>query len=277
MGVKAEENTEVAALDEDLFSAGFDEAIDPTETKEEESAESAPEVDVKPEEPAAPEVETPAAKVETPAAKVETPAPVDVHALVAAAVEAATKVEPAKADTPETPAPSAEELAAEEQYRKDWPEHAAREDRMKAELVALKDLLTTTVEALKTQIQPVIETASASAQEKHYNTIAAKHPDADNIIDDVEKWIETQPKFLQPQYTKVLESGTASDVIELFDTYKEATKTVVPDPKPEVDKTKEDRLKRMEVPTTLRTSVTAEPDPEDFDGAFEQEAKRLAA
>lgn len=270
MGVKAEENTEVAALDEDLFSAGFDEAIDPTETKEEESAESAPEVDVKPEESATPEVETPATKVET-------PAPVDVHALVAAAVEAATKVEPAKVGTPEIPAPSAEEIAAEEQYRKDWPEHAAREDRMKSELAALKDLLTTTVEALKTQIQPVIETASASAQEKHYNTIVAKHPDADTIVADVEKWIGTQPKFLQPQYAKVLESGTASDVIELFDAYKATKPAPVADTKPEVDKTKEDRLKRMEVPTTLRTSVTAEPDPDDFDEAFEQEAKRLAA
>lgn len=146
----------------------------------------------------------------------------------------------------------------------------------------MKTLLTTTVEALKGQIQPVIDNAATTAEEKHYNTIIGAHPDAEAIVPKVEEWIKTQPKILQPQYTKIMAEGSAADVVELFTMFKEATK--VPDaPTDEAaaaaalkeKQEKEERLNRMETTATVRTSVTTETDPSDFDSAFESEAKKF--
>ena len=256
--------TDTEALADDLFSAGFDEGLSNEITQPEGDAKTDPE----PEQKTDPEPEQNADP------------PVDIKALVAEAI-AATKVEPVKEEPVAAIVRTPEEIAAEEQYRKDWPEHAAREDRLKKELEDVKTLLTTTVEALKGQIAPVIESANLSAEEKHYNTIYTAHADAEKIYPDVVKWIETQPKFLQPQYTKVLADGSAIEIVELFSTFKTATGASIqtPDPTKAAEDVKKQetaaRLKRMEVTDTVRTSVTSEDDPDDFDAAFEAEAKKL--
>jgi hypothetical protein len=108
----------------------------------------------------------------------------------------------------------------------------------------------------------------------------------------VQKWIAAQPKFLQPQYLAVLEKGSAAEVIELFTTYKEATKTTTETTDVEkaelerkaaekaaaekAEQEKKEKLNRMKGVTTLRTSATAEDDPEDFDGAFDSMVKKVA-
>ena len=274
-------------LADDLFDTAFDEALSSLETDAPATTEADKAEDVEP-----PVDEVPAAegKVENevpekqPEVPEKQPEPVDIKAVVAE-VLAATKpaeVEEKNAE-PAAPQPTAEELAAEEQFKKDWPEHAAREAHMKAELAELKALLSTTAEALKGQIQPVVQAVADTTAEKHLNTILAKHADALEIYPDVAKWVETQPKILQPAFKATLEGGSASDVIELYDLYKKATPAAGVDTaaqeaklkQQEQEKEKADRLRRMEAPTgTVRTSVTSEPDPEDFDAAFEQEAKK---
>ena len=270
--------TDTEALADDLFSAGFDEGLSNETTQPEGDAKADPDpepkTDLEPEPKADLEPE-PKADLE-PEPKADPP--VDIKALVAEAI-AATKVEPAKEEPAAAIVQTPEEIEAEAQYRKDWPEHAAREDRLKKELEDVKTLLTTTVAALKGQIAPVIESANLSAEEKHYNTIYTAHADAEKIYPDVVKWIETQPKFLQPQYTKVLADGSATEIVELFSTFKTATGTQAPDPTKAADDAKKQetaaRLKRMEVTDTVRTSVTSEDDPDDFDAAFEAAAKQV--
>lgn len=268
------ESQEDSSLSDDLFNAAFDEAVkgevstDPPETKVDSASE--PEVKLEPE-----------AKVEPEVTKVETAAPVDISAIIAATV-AATRVkeEPVKeVDTPA--APTAAELAAEEQYKKDWPEQYAREQRLKAQLDEVKNLLATTTEALKGQIAPVLESANVSAEEKHLATIYTAHPDADAILPGVEKWISEQPKFLQPRFNDVLEKGAAADVVELFSTYKKTLPAVADTSSADADADaarieaeKNERLSKMKTPTSIRTSVTAEDDATDFDSAFDQEAKK---
>ena len=262
----------------DLFSAAFDEAVGglgentpPADETPEPVADEAS-VEVASEEPK----EKPEEKPEPDPVLVSAPAPqVDVKALVSEIVEATKpQVAPAEEPTPEAPALSKEEIEAEEQFKKDWPEHAAREDRLKRELEALKDNFTKTLEMLQGQISPLAQTVQMTAQERHLQTITTAHPDALDIVPKVEEWIGTQPKIYQGEMKRIIEGGTAAEVVELLSLYKGATAPPEQPVKAAPDPTKEARLKRMESPATARTSVTAEADPDDFDSAFEAEAKK---
>ena len=181
---------------------------------------------------------------------------------------------PAEKPAPEAPALSKEEVEAEEQFKKDWPEHAAREERLKRELEALKTTFTETLEALQGQISPLAQTVQMTAQERHLQTITTAHPDALDIVPKVEEWIGTQPKIYQGEMKRIIEGGSAAEVVELLNLYKGATAPPEQPAKAKPDPAKEARLKRMESPTTARTAVTAEADPDDFDSAFEAEAKK---
>ena len=255
----------------DLFSAAFDEAVGGL-------AENTSPADETPETPE--EVDETPAEEEAAPAEEEKPVPaiapqVDVKALVSEIVEATKPAAaPAEKPAPEAPALSKEEVEAEEQFKKDWPEHAAREERLKRELEALKTTFTETLEALQGQISPLAQTVQMTAQERHLQTITTAHPDALDIVPKVEEWIGTQPKIYQGEMKRIIEGGSAAEVVELLNLYKGATAPPEQPAKAKPDPAKEARLKRMESPTTARTAVTAEADPDDFDSAFEAEAKK---
>ena len=260
-------------LGDDLFSAAFDEAVGglAENTAPADAEETPEEVDEAPaEEEAAP------AEEEKPEPAPVAPAPqVDVKALVSEIVEATKPAAtPAEKPAPEAPALSKEEIEAEEQFKKDWPEHAAREERLKRELEALKNSFAETLEALQGQISPLAQTVQMSAQERHLQTITTAHPDALDIVPKVEEWIGTQPKIYQGEMKRIIEGGSAAEVVELLNLYKGATTPTEQPAKAKTDLAKEARLKRMESPATARTAVTAEADPDDFDSAFEAEAKK---
>ena len=252
----------------DLFSAAFDEAVGGL-------AENTSPADETPETPEEVD-ETPAEEEEKPEPTPVAPAPqVDVKALVSEIVEATKpQAAPAEKPVPEAPVLSKEEVEAEEQFKKDWPEHAAREERLKRELEALKTTFTETLEALQGQISPLAQTVQMTAQERHLQTITTAHPDALDIVPKVEEWIGTQPKIYQGEMKRIIEGGSAAEVVELLSLYKGATAPPEQPAKAKPDPAKEARLKRMESPTTARTAVTAEADPDDFDSAFEAEAKK---
>ena len=258
----------------DLFSAAFDEAVGglaENTSPADETPETPEEVDETPaEEEAAP------AEEEKPEPTPVAPAPqVDVKALVSEIVEATKPAAaPAEKPAPEAPALSKEEIEAEEQFKKDWPEHAAREERLKRELEALKNSFAETLESIQGQISPLAQTVQMTAQERHLQTITTAHPDALDIVPKVEEWIGTQPKIYQGEMKRIIEGGTAAEVVELLNLYKGATAPPEQPAKAKPDPAKEARLKRMESPTTARTAVTAEADPDDFDSAFEAEAKK---
>ena len=263
----------------DIFSAAFDEAVGglgentpPADETPEPVADEAP-VEEASEEPKEKPAEE---KPESDPVPVPAPAPqVDVKALVSEIVEA-TKPQAAPADkpAPEAPALSKEEIEAEEQFKKDWPEHVAREERLKRELEALKNTFTETLEAIQGQISPLAQIVQMTAQERHLQIITTAHPDALDIVPKVEEWIGTQPKIYQGEMKRIIEGGTAAEVVELLSLYKGATAPPEQPAKAKTDPAKEARLKRMESPATARTSVTDEADPDDFDSAFEAEAKK---
>ena len=73
-------------------------------------------------------------------------------------------------------------------------------------------------------LEPIQRQQQTEATNAHYSAIYDKHPDADSIAESKElaDWIESQPSFVQSGYRGVLESGTTSEVIELFDRFKAA-------------------------------------------------------
>jgi len=119
----------------------------------------------------------------------------------------------------------------------------------------------------------VLASTQASAAEKHFSTITevAGEPLA-TFVPKVDAWIAKQPAYLQPTLTAIVDGGSTEQVKSLFADFKKATAVVEPEKK--VD---ESRLKRMEAPATVRTSVSAEEEPDDFDSAFDSEAKKMKA
>jgi hypothetical protein len=75
---------------------------------------------------------------------------------------------------------------------------------------------------LSQDLKPLQETAEKSAEQAHYEAIANAHSDYQELLDSgkIEAWIATKPSFLRDSYNAVLEKGTATQAIELFDSYK---------------------------------------------------------
>lgn len=295
-GASAREGLETSVsdlLEEDAFAAAFDEAVKPEETPPAATAKT-DEPPAKVETPAAKtdeppaKVETPAAKTDEPPAKVETPAPAASAAEIGKAVAEALKAaEPAKVEIPAAEEEDTPEVrAALEDLEKNWGSHAVAVNALlEKQAKKLKAEFAEILKPLQAQIAPVVAATAETAQAQFNAALLAEHADAFTIIPDVEKWIESQPAYLQPAYNKVLDEGTAAEVAKFLTDYKTATGKQTPaaeDPavKAAAEKAEAERLAKldkMKQPATTRTSVTAEPDPQDFDAAFEAGAKLAAS
>lgn len=77
---------------------------------------------------------------------------------------------------------------------------------------------------LTAELEPVKKQAAETAAETHFRTIYTKHPDTDSIVESAEyqQWLASQPSLVRQTYETVLSKGTASQVIEMLDTYKAA-------------------------------------------------------
>lgn len=189
--------------------------------------------------------------------------------------EAARRTEPKAPEKPAEPAKPAKEVEEEEaalkEVAEDWPTiHKAMEIRIKQLEAKLAETLNGFEKKVATSFAPIQASVQETSQERFLNAINAKHPDASTLLPKVEKWIETQPPFLQKAYNEALDNGTAADVIALYDTFKTATSPAAP----AVEKAeKERRLERMEGVKTERSAATPLAD-DDFEGAFERAASQ---
>lgn len=79
--------------------------------------------------------------------------------------------------------------------------------------------------AVAKALEPYQAKQTEDATEQHFKTIFEKHPDADSLAESKElaDWIASQPSFARAGYQAVLEQGTATEVVELFDTFKSST------------------------------------------------------
>ncbi|EOS9851159.1 hypothetical protein UJK07_04930 [Pseudomonas aeruginosa] len=75
------------------------------------------------------------------------------------------------------------------------------------------------------KLAPIQKKEAESAASAHLNAIYEAHPDADSIAESKEfgDWVASRPSYERASIAKVLEAGTAADVIELFGSFKSAT------------------------------------------------------
>jgi hypothetical protein len=215
-----------------------------------------------------PVVETPV--VETPV--VETPvaqAP-DFSKLISDTVAAtAAALKPEASPPGEDPelAAAAEALT---KFRTDWPEHAAVMDlALKAQQEAMTAKFQELLAPLQSQLVPMQENAEAQAQALHESTILKAHADAVEILPKVEAWVAAKPAYLQDSYNRVLDTGSAADVVALFSDFKKETGAVAAPPAAKQD-TK--RISTTEPIQSLRDVAPTIVDPNDFEGAFKAAA-----
>jgi hypothetical protein len=94
----------------------------------------------------------------------------------------------------------------------------------------------------------VQETVETSAIDEHLGKITQAHSDWRQIHTSgaLSTWISKQPNFMQPGLNKVVEDGSAEDIIELFTAYKKASGQLKTSTDSGSRKTPEQKLKELE-------------------------------
>ena len=92
---------------------------------------------------------------------------------------------------------------------------------LQAELAELKAALKPLQEAQRQSQQQ----SQSTAVDAHFKALDDAHADWESVVESKElaDWIASQPSFTRNGFNTVLEKGTAGEVIELLDTFKQAT------------------------------------------------------
>lgn len=193
---------------------------------------------------------------------------------------------PEPAPTPAPPLYSADEQAAIDKYRKDWPDIA------NAEALVRKAEYSELVGYVFSQIQqvygPVAEYFNQRAPSDQYRDVVALVPDYDQVHAPALEWVGKQPDYLRDAYTAVVENGTAEQVADLLNRFKKETNWVapvgapapapalaapvvtppVPAPAAPLDPAAAAAAARLTVVPTGRSTPVTGADPNNFDQAF---------
>ena len=118
-------------------------------------------------------------------------------------------------------------------------------------------------ERIRNEYAHIVSAVENDARERHFAAIRRAHPDFDAVVKELPSWVDEQPAYLRSSYQSVLTSGTADDVIDLINRFKET-------------RAKPRRIEAAEVVRTRRTPAIprGEPDKDDYDAAFEEAASR---
>lgn len=92
-------------------------------------------------------------------------------------------------------------------------------------------------------LEPMQQKEQESAADAHMRTIYEAHTDADSIVEssEFEAWKVSQPTYIQAALDGVLQQGTAEQVVELLNNYKQSTNSTAEPAK--ADKPSTDDLK----------------------------------
>lgn len=116
---------------------------------------------------------------------------------------------------------SEDDLNTIKQYEEEWPE-VARAEQVKrdAQLQYMREQI---YSEMGDALAPVVEMYQQMKVDAHQQAIQQRHPDVDNIKDDLVGWVEQQPDFVKPTYQQVLQQGSAEQVNQLIDLYKQSS------------------------------------------------------
>lgn len=287
-----------AAAEADAGAAGTDEAADAAAkaaAAEVAAAEAKPAA--APATPAAPAAAAAPAAVEAPEAKAarleadnaalrdqlkKAPA---APAEPKAADKAADAAEAAPAE-PKWYAPTTEESAAMDSFRKEWPDQAQAMDVMVKQ--AAYNVAEYVFNQLAKVYNPTLERFSGMSElieeQLALMNLRSSHSDYDKIYDSVVAWVETLPTAYKRGAKEVMNSGTSQEVAELIDEYKAANPsaaaaaasaaTATPAAKApsttELSAAAKKAAGKLQVVGSKRTTPITPADANDFEGAWSE-------
>jgi len=169
-------------------------------------------------------------------------------------------------------------------YREEWSEVAEAEQVLRdAHLQQVEERI---YSELRGALAPVFETTQKLQVNAHQSAIKEAHSDFDEVKQDLRQWIAEQPDFVRPAYEEVAKKGSAQQVIELVNYYKQATgKTgAVPEVPASSARTQQNQKPAQKrPPAAAKKAMAAAPspskaeapgssNPDDFDAAFDEAA-----
>lgn len=206
----------------------------------------------------------------------------DLQAQIAALKEAQS-VPPAPApeepDTPEKPLYTEEEQQLLKQYGEDWG------DVQRGEALTRRAEYQQLVQYIFDQVHsvygPALDYVEGRSGKDQYADIKARVDDYDTVRDQAIAWAEQQPSYLKAAYQQVIENGTAEEVADFINRFKQDTgyaqtaTTTQTSPAtvaapPATDPKKSAAAAALRVVKTKRSETTAEPDSNDFSAAFKE-------
>jgi hypothetical protein len=197
-----------------------------------------------------------------------------------------------KAERTSKEQPTAEEAKALEEFGKDFPDVAKALDARVRIISTTYENRIAELEAqlgqqIDSKVAPVFNAIQPMVADNHTKAILAVHADAMEKLPALEQWVSTQPSFLKEVYNRVLDKGTAPEVIELIDHFKTASgSTQAKGPSAEdlvrqqaekADKEekqqaeKADKEKKLQAQEGVRSRQSGKTStiPADFDNAFD--------
>lgn len=195
--------------------------------------------------------------------------------------------DPAEQEEPQTPKSWRDMIPEDkrgiiDKYEQEWGEVAEAEQLIReAQLQLVKQEV---YSELGRALAPVFETTQTLKVNAHLDAIRQVHSDLDNIRGELTDWIETQPEFVRPAYQEVASKGSAQQVIELINQFKQSTgKTgAVPAVPASSARTQQPAAKATRqppaaakkamaaAPASRKVEVPGSARPEDFDAAWEE-------
>jgi len=175
-----------------------------------------------------------------------------------------------------------EEMGVVTAYDDEWPDVSKAEAlKRKVDIAVMEDRIyrevATALQGVLGTVNPIVQSVQQTANQKHYATIEAAHPDYLAVVAEIDGWIEKQPAYLKKAMSEVLDSGSAVEVNDLFARFKQETGRVAPQVK-----TDQPLLKKVDAATVQamapvtagrRQAVTSATDPNDFGGAWANAAQ----
>jgi hypothetical protein len=190
----------------------------------------------------------------------------------------------------EPPLFSAEEANQLQSFYADWPDVARATETM------IRGLLAQTARRMyadmASSLAPYLRTIDTLADRSQLSELQEQVPDYETISTQLNSWVDKQPAYLRGAYEHVIKAGTAAEVVDLINRYKQdmqsttpaqgdqpapaaaAASAPAPAPSasaPPVNPALAAAAARLAPVATKRTSVVAMP--ADFDSAFAEFAK----
>ncbi len=193
--------------------------------------------------------------------------------------------------------PTTEEVAALAKFKEDFPnEAAAVEARLKS---VDRDINARVYQAVQAVLAHVngrltpVETGTAEmTRAAHLDALHRAHADYDAVVTKIPDWIKTQPKLLQPTLQAAYDEGDTQSVMDLVAMYKAGagittvgkTAEQIAAEQTALDTAAAKKKKADEEAAALApvggkrttTSPRGAPDPNDYDGAFNEAAAAVA-